>query len=209
MRLLDCVQQTPEWFAARRGVPTASEFNRIITKTGKLSASADEYIGELIDEIVHPESADGFAGNHHTERGNELEPKARAWYRFVTGFDVREVGLVLRDDGKAGCSPDSLIYASEECQHGLEIKAPEGKKHVRWMLGGKLPDEHCQQVHGSMAVTGCARWDFLSYCPGYQPFLVTVERDDYTDAVAAALDAFVKRLASAKAELIEYLPEAA
>lgn len=214
MRLLDLEQGSPEWFAIRCGVPSASGFSNVVTATGKPSASADGYAAELIDEVARPmderereEQEAQFRGNRHTERGHRYEPKARDWFRLVTGLDVREVGFVLNDARTLGCSPDSLIFANGDPAEGLEIKAPEGKKHVLWMLGGKLPDEHKQQVHGSMVVTGLRAWHFVSYCPGYKPFRVRVEWDDYTDAVAKALSSFVDRLAESKAKFTDYLPQ--
>lgn len=210
MRLLDCEQYSPEWWQARAGVPTASCADRILTATGKPSSSADAYIAELVDEIVRPmwerdqeEQAATFGGNRHTERGNALEPKAAAWHQLVTGLASRPVGMVFRDDGKAACSPDRLIGD----RGGLEIKAPEGKKHVLWMIQGGLPAEHRQQVHFSLAVTGLDFWDFVSYCPGYKPFRVRVMPDDYTQKMADAIDAFVIRLDAAKAQFIDYINE--
>jgi len=213
MRLLDLEQGSPEWFAARAGIPTASCFSSIVTAGGKLSASADGYAAELIDEVARPmderdqdEQRAQFHGNRHTERGHDLEPKARDWFRFVTGLDVREAGFVLNDDGTLGCSPDSLIWHGAQPVAGVEIKAPEGKKHVLWMMQGKLPDEHKQQVHGSMVVTGLRQWHFVSHCPGYKPFRVLVDRDTYTDTMGKLLGEFAERLAAAKAQFIDYLP---
>lgn len=214
MLLLDLEQGSPEWWSARMGVPTASCFGNIVTATGKPSASADGYAAELIDELVRPvsereqeEQAAQFRGNRHTERGHAYEPKAREWFRFVTGHDVRLAGFVMNDAGTLGCSPDSLVYFDDVPAEGVEIKAPEGKKHALWMLQNKLPDEHKQQVHGSMIVTGLRVWHFLSYCPGYKPFRVRVDWDEYTDTAAKTLDGFVARLAEAKAQFTEYLPQ--
>jgi hypothetical protein len=190
----------------RRGIPTASCADKLLTKAGKPSSSADAYLGELIDECVHPDAEPTFTGNRHTDRGHELEPQARAWYRLVTGGDVRVAGFILRDDGKAGCSPDSLVWRDGEPRRGVEIKAPEGKKHALWMIGGGLPDEHRQQVHMSMAVTALREWDFLSFCPGYKPFRVEVIWDGYTDLMAKELNAFIARLETAKAQFIDYMP---
>lgn len=230
MRIIDCEQRSQEWYQARMGIPTASEFSRIITPSGKASSSAVGYMGELIDEIVRPmserpedEQMAAFSGNRHTERGNDLEPKARNWYQFVTGAGLTHPGFVLMDDGRAGCSPDSFVFDAEVKglffngiplvgvmpaldsylpRGGLEIKCPEGKKHATWMIEGGLPDEHKQQVHGSMVVTGLKRWYFLSYCPGYKPFLVNVEWDDYTTLVAKHLKAFTDELEVRKARII-------
>ena len=214
MLLLDLVQGEPAWFEARYGLPTASDMSDVITPSGKASASADAYAARLIDDVARPmadrtpeEQETQFKGNRHTERGHALEPRARDWLRFVTGWDIRTAGLVLNDARTMGCSPDSLIYASGEPIEGLEIKAPEGKKHVLWMMGGKLPDEHKQQVHGSMVVTGLRVWHFLSYCPGYKPFRVRVEWDTYTDTCAKLLGEFTERLAAAKAQFIDNIPQ--
>src|SRR5690606_7963138 len=119
--LLDVAQGSPEWLEARRGVPSASNFGSIVTATGKPSSTADAYAAELIDEIVRPmderdreEQESQFRGNRHTERGHRLEPKARDWFRLVTGYDVREVGFVLNDARTLGCSPDSLIFSGND-----------------------------------------------------------------------------------------------
>lgn len=204
MIILDHTQGSPEWYAARRGLPTASEFARIITpKTGRLSAGADAYIAELIDEARRPDQQPTFAGNRHTERGHAIEPEALDWYRFAMDADVRKCGLILNDSRTAGASPDGLAYVNGEPSHGIEIKAPEGKKFVLWRMQGGLPDEHKVQVHGGMVITGADRWDFVAYCDGYAPHLITVERDGYTDLVAEALRQFCKRLAEVSAEIQE------
>lgn len=215
MRLLDLEQGSLEWFQARRGIPTASEFSRIITASGKPSASAAAYRAELIDELVRPletrdedEQAAQFSGNRHTERGHRLEPKARDWLRFVTGQDIRIAGFALNDAGTMGCSPDSLVWL-ETPEAGVEIKSPEGKKHALWMIGGGLPDEHKQQVHGSMVVTGLRSWWFVSYCPGYKPFRTLVEWDAYTDACAKVLADFTAQLAADRERFADYLKVAA
>lgn len=201
MRILECDQYSPEWWRTRSGLPTASGGDRLLTATGKPSASADAYMAELIDELVRPldlrsdeERDASFRGNRHTERGNALEPCARDWHALVTGMRSRQVGMILRDDGLAACSPDSLIGD----RGGLEIKAPEGKKHALWVIGGKLPDEHKQQVHFSLAVSGLDFWDFVSYCPGYVPFHVRVKPDEYTQAMTKAIDDFVTRMEKTK-----------
>lgn len=205
MRIIDCQQHTVEWYDARLGVPTASEFGDIITpKTGKLSASADAYIDRLIDEIVRPDVERGWAGNRHTERGNLLEPDARELYAFMReDAKLRQVGFIVRDDGRAGCSPDSLVEADDDGEGGLEIKCPDGPTHIGYLRAGTLPDKYKPQVHGSLVITGRSWWDFMSYCPGYKPLIVRVTPDDYTRKLADCLDEFLDRLDAAKAQFIE------
>ena len=190
MKIIDCEQRTEQWEAIKRGVPSASEFGDIVTPAkGLYSTSACKYIGRLIDDIVRPGVRRKFGGNAHTERGNELEPEARAPYEFERDTSVREVGFVLTDCGRFGCSPDAMTEDHEGIG-GAEIKSPDGPTHVSWILEGGLPNDHKAQVHGNIIVTGSAWWDFLSYCPGYERILVRVYPDQFTDQLRSHLERF-------------------
>lgn len=198
MIVLDCEQRSPEWYAARLGIPTASEFGSIITPAkGQLAAAHDAYINRLIDEAARPGVDRSWSGNRHTERGRDLEPEARNAYAFLRGVTPREVGMVLNDERTAACSPDSLVDDG-----GLEVKCPDGPTHVAWLRAGKLPDDHKAQVHGCMVITGAPWWDFLSYCDGYRPLLLRVVRDDFTAKLATLLDGFVEKLAIERAKVL-------
>ena len=200
------VQGSEEWHALRRGRPTASRFKDIITAAkGDLSKSSSSYIAELIGECFVPDWVD-FAGNKYTDRGTELEPEARQAFNELTGFQTVEVGFVTRPDGIVGCSPDGLIAGpSGNYMSGLEIKCPSPKVHVSWIMAGGLPDEHKQQVHGSMAVTGLNSWNFFSYFPGLQPFHLVVHRDAYTAKLSASLDQFLIDYAATRSAVIPKL----
>jgi len=53
MIIHDLEQRTEEWYSVRRGLPTASEFGRIVTPVnGDYSASARKYALELIGEMA-------------------------------------------------------------------------------------------------------------------------------------------------------------
>lgn len=186
------VQGSEQWFALRRGRPTASNFHRILTpKKVELAAARWSYMYELISECYFPDLT-VFEGNFWTDRGEELEPIARAKFSEVTGLAVKQVGFITRDDEIVGCSPDGLIV-DDECNWlaGLEMKCPAPKTHVQYVHEGELPDAYKAQVHGSMAVTGLDAWHFFSYCPRFQPFHLIVERDAYTERLSKALDTFL------------------
>lgn len=219
------IQGSDAWFALRRGRPTASRFKDIITaQKGDLSKSSPAYIAELIGECFVPDWID-FAGNKVTDRGTELEPVARKAYEAHTGHKTTEVGFVTRADEVVGASPDGLILrpgkdlerdaiydekkriinGTELFSWGIEIKCPSPKVHVGWVMAGTLPDEHRQQAHGAMAVTGLNRWDFFSFFPGLQPFHVIVHRDAYTAKLSASLDTFLIDYAAARSAVISKL----
>ena len=48
--ILTMEQGTPEWFKAKAGVPSSSNFHRIITSTGEPSKSINDYAFELAVE---------------------------------------------------------------------------------------------------------------------------------------------------------------
>lgn len=196
MQIMTCEQRSPEWYALRRGVPTASEFSSIITpKKREYAAAADTYINQLIDELMRPDAGPSFTGNRHTERGEVLEDEARELYAFEREVVPQQVGFILNDDGTLGCSPDSMI----QTDGGLEIKCPDGPTHVKWVRAGGVPDEHKPQVHGSLIITGREWWDFMSHCPGYDPLIVRVYPDSFTEALQKHLDRFLREYAEARA----------
>lgn len=197
----DLEQRTEQWFKVRAGRPTASNFDRIITPTGNDSSQWSSYAIELCASCLRPDEI-AWEGNRHTDRGEELEPKARDLFTELTGLDVRQVGFVTRDDGIVGCSPDALIYDGDEIVAGLELKCPLAKNHAAYLLAGVLPPEYKPQVHGSMAVTGLDEWWFMSYCPGLAPFKLKVERDEFTEKVSDALDRFLIFYAAERKRII-------
>jgi len=189
-------QRTDEWFAIRCGIPTASSADKILTPTGKLSAQSEAYLNQLLAD----RAGYGDAQMEPTEwmlRGIELEPEARAMFEFQMGLKVEQVGFITNEEGTAGCSPDGLIIPN--WRHGFEVKCPKASTHFGYLRAGVLPPYYAPQVHFSMAVTGLAAWWFMSYYPGLDPLIVLIERDDYTEKVAAAIALFSQRLESESA----------
>lgn len=194
MILVDCEQLSPEWWEAKRGIPSASDFDKIVTpKKMELSEQADGYICELIAGIIYP------SPNYFTVRGRPVsqamqdgidnEPAARKWYELQKNVDCRRVGFCTTDDGRLGCSPDGLVGEDG----GIEIKAPELKTQLKYLLDGTLPNDYKMQVHGSLIVTGRKWWDFFSYCPPAPPFLIRVTPNEVTKKLEEGLKQFLVR----------------
>lgn len=184
-----CTQGSDEWFALKRGIPSASSFSRIIQpKKTELSASAMGYVCELIADKydLHYFERDDYV-SAAMKQGMVLEPEAIRTYEFHRNVKLDRIGFVTRDDGKVGCSPDAIVGEDGV----IEIKAPEPKRHVEWFLKNELPDEHKCQVHGELLITGANWADFMSYCPGFPPLIVRVEPDDFTKRLAEVLEEFL------------------
>lgn len=192
MIALTMPQRSDAWFAARRGIPTASRFDMVLTpKTGNPSASQAKLINELIAESVLPaEEGVILPITDEMEYGMKLEAEARCAYELEhTSGNVKEVGFVLHDSGLFGGSPDAFVGDVG----GVEIKCPAAKTHIGYVRDGELPDDYKCQVHGHLIITGRPWWDFWSYCRHFDPFLVRVERDEFTAKLEAELFAFCAR----------------
>ena len=200
--LLNCEQGTDEWRNARLGIPTASQFSRIVTSTGKPSGQSQGYLAELLAEHATHVAQDSYK-SADMERGNELEAQARARYELTTGNDVVEIGGMYLDEHRTVmASPDGLIPA---LKRGLEIKCPLMKTHIQYCWAGILPTAYVLQVQGNMWVSGYETWDFVSFCPEYTPqpiLIVTVQRDEKLIKVMdQSIRAFSKTLEAHKAAL--------
>lgn len=174
--ILDMVQGSPEWLQARLGIPTASEFSRIITPSkGDLSKSAAGYAQELVTEILLGEPLESSVGNlDWVVRGKLLEPQAVAQYEFTMDVETMPVGFVTTDDGRVGCSPDRLLVGSRGC---MEVKCPKPATHMGYLLDGPGLDYRCQ-IQGQLAIGEFAFCDFYSFHPALPPALLRVERDE-------------------------------
>jgi hypothetical protein len=195
---LDCAQGSDEWIDARLGVPTASQFHRIITpKTMKPSSAAETYAHELLAEELLGHSLDEGESQFMT-RGSALELSAVQFYEFNRDEHTERVGFILLDNLRAGCSPDRLVGENG----GLEIKCPSAAIHVAYMLGSDAEKYRCQ-VQGALWITGREWWDQLSYNPEMQPVLIRHQRDEeFIAKLSAAVNVFAEYLDECRAKLV-------
>lgn len=200
IQIFDCEQGSPEWFEARLGIPTASEFSTVMAKgkDGGASKTRADYLNKLAGEILTGEPMESYS-NNFMERGKELEDEARRLYAFMTDNEPQRVGFIR--NGNAGCSPDSLIGSGS----GLEIKVAIPHIQIARLKAGTLPAEHRAQIQGSIWLSGRSQWDFMSYCPKLPPLIVTVPRDDgYIATISGAVDMFNAELAETVKRIRNY-----
>lgn len=200
--LMEMIQGSREWIEARLGVLTASQVSKLVTPTGKLSASRTDLLCSLIAEKLTGEPADDFAGTYWTDRGQALEDDAGAYFSLQTGMDPTAVGFVYKDDTKrAGCSPDWLVYMGEDPICGVEVKCPKAATHVRYLLDEKA-DKYMPQIQFSLWVTDLPVWWFMSYHPGMPPLLRQFEPDkDWQAAFDKHVPIFLDEVSAALGRL--------
>lgn len=196
---LDVMQGSKEWFAARAGVPTASEFDRILTpSTLKLSKQADGYLHRLLAEWMTGQVFETETRVWAMDQGIEREEEAVQYFELTTGKTTRLAGFCLTDDRQVGASPDRFVDDDEL----LEVKAPLASTHVGYLLGEALPLDYVLQVQGQLFVTQKQACYFLSYYPALPPLLLRIEPDPtYQHAIAVALRVFCLRLEDGKRKL--------
>lgn len=159
-------QRSPEWHDIRKGKMTASEA-QCIAANGK---GLETYIYKVVVGKLTGVSPDSFAGNRHTERGNELEPDARLSYELVRDVAVEQVGFIEADE-YLGASPDGLVGDDG----GIEIKCPDDVKFFKLLIGTEKPDEEyiwqCQMI---LLVSGREWIDLCFYNPNFTKSLIVV-----------------------------------
>lgn len=185
-------QGSDEWLWLRLGVPSASNFKRIIQPVKMKAADGwDDYIAELCAERFLRSPLEPFVSGF-VQRGTDLEPEAVSHYEFLTDTDTQVVGWCTTDDGSVGCSPDRLVG-----DEGLaEIKCPSAKNHMGYLLDPEsLRADHKCQTQGQLWVTGRKWCDLMAYNPILPSVRVRVEPDPaFQAALTTCLVGFTKRL---------------
>lgn len=198
-------QRTPEWFAARLGLATASEYVTILTRgrKGEPSKVRQKYAMELAAERITGIPNPCFV-SRPTTWGIEQEPLARSAYELHTGCFIEEGGFIKHPSLDAGCSPDMLV----DDQGGGEVKCPYNSDiHLSSILHG-MPKEHKAQVQGTLWITGREWYDFVSFDPR-QPLglQLYVERQFRDDEFIARLESEIVLFLGEVSEIEERLRE--
>lgn len=191
LEVISCEQNSPQWVAARSGVPSSSEFATIMAKGrgGGESLTRKKYLHKLAAERILGKPVETWGGNADTERGHALEPEARALYAFMSNNEPQQVGFMRR--GPIGASPDSLVGDDGL----LEIKTRAPHLQIALLESNTFPPEHKAQVQGQLLVSGRQWVDFFSYSPGLPPFQTRIHREPiYIAEMQKAIKEFLVEL---------------
>ena len=210
MPVLHQVEQgTDAWKALRCGIPTASNFKKIVTPTGKFSEQSKGYMYELIAEWLFQMPFEDIGAESLDQResktvwmtrGNDMEPQAVKAYEFEHDVKVQKVGFITNDLGNIGCSPDRLVGDDGL----LEIKCPKVNTHLGYMLTGSIEQEYRPQHQGQLLIAQREWCDIQSYFPGLPTVIIRVNLDEaYRKILAPALEEFIQKLEQSKIDLID------
>jgi hypothetical protein len=199
-------QRSDEWYAARKGRPTASEFDRLITGSGKLSDRHTTYAAELIAERIfgnRPDRQD-ISNLPAVRYGIDYEPEAKKTLATtLPGMpEILGGGWMTDDSERFGCSPDGRIETGNRAEL-VEIKCPEVTTHIKSLLFG-LDEKYKAQVQGQLLISGYQCVHFFSYRHDCPPFYARVERDEpFLRALAKILDSFCNLLEVKERQLLD------
>ncbi len=179
MQVLDCIQGSEEWLAARCGSLGASSISDMVAKTRTgWGSSRFNLAARLVCERLTGTPQESYT-NAAMQWGHDTEPQARAMYEFMRDVAVQQVGLVLHPSiNKSHASPDGIVG-----DDGLiEIKCPNTATHIETLLSEDVEGKYVKQMQWQMACCGRAWCDFVSFDPRLpaemQMFVQRVARDD-------------------------------
>lgn len=193
------VQGTSLWRELRCGIPTTSQFSRIVTPKGEPSKSDEMYLFELLGERLTGDPTDHIT-TEWMDRGKDLEAEAIRFYQFTRDVETEPVGFITNDAQTIGTSPDHLVGPNGL----LEIKICKPATHIGYLLqSGTAYKEHRTQVQGQLWIAEKEFDDLLAYNPKLPPALYRVERDEpFIKLLAKRLDDFSQSLEALYAELV-------
>jgi hypothetical protein len=223
-------QGSIEWHTLRSVIPTASNFDRLITPAKWEPTKGDTRRGyqlELLANRIFGLPAE-IAGISALAHGREWEPIARAAYEFERGVEIKDAGFFTDDEERYGASPDGLIG-----DDGLiEFKNPESPKvHLSALIDSLeyaanvenwtaiVPNgsyvtgfvrDHWAQVQGQLYVTGRAWCDVVCNFSRLPMVVVRVYQNPvYIGILSTALDIFCADMAEmeTKAKVHGWLKE--
>lgn len=207
------IQGSEEWHAARCGLLTASEMDRIITpKKLELSASGKgahlhELLAQRITKYVEPT----YIGDKML-RGHEDEIEACIEYGRKYG-PVDQVGFITnnRHGFTLGFSPDGKVIGANA---GIENKSRDQKFQVETIINDEMPVDYVLQVQTGLIVAEWDWIDFNSYSGGLPMATIRIYPDpvvqdaiinvagEFERLLSAKLAAYHERLADKDARLI-------
>jgi predicted phage-related endonuclease len=162
MRENNPLQQTGAFWNSRIGKLTASRMASAMSylKGGGDSAARKDLKIEILAERLTDNIVPKFV-NGAMQWGIDHEAMAKEAFEAKTGLKITDVGFIDHPMIEFfGASPDGFVNDGR----AIEIKCPTTATHLKYLLGGVIPDEYKPQMSVQSACTGKAVW-FASFDP--------------------------------------------
>ena len=199
--IIDCIQGDEVWKKARLRIPTASNFGKILTATGKVSDTRTAYMKELACEAVSGRSEDTFQ-SYRMKQGTTNEVESRRVYAMNhEDLNVYQVGFVYKDERRmTGGSPDALV----DSDGGFETKDAKFTIQYDRLNERKIVTSHIPQVQGCIWICEREWFDWQSYCSGLPVLCIRIYRDEvYISRLEEEIEKFCYELSNCIRKLKE------
>jgi YqaJ-like viral recombinase domain len=167
---IEARSHTDQWYAARRGMLTASRMHDACNflQGGKPSAKRTNYMKDVVAERLT-----GIATSHYVSMemqwGIDHEKDAIAAFERETGLLVWPAGLVLHPTIEFfGATPDGFVYVwieDREVVVPLEAKCPTTQTFIEWRMANEIPDRHRLQLLAQMSCCEALLGIFVAHDP--------------------------------------------
>ena len=201
----DLVQGSEEWHAARCGILTASEMNRIVTPTLKPASNEKErtHLWELLAQRITRYVEPQYVSDDML-RGHEDEVLAVDLYA-KTYAPVTPIGFIKNDKWgfTLGYSPDGLVGDDGQVECKSRSQKYQIRTFVNHISAETIDPDFAIQVQTGLLVSERKWCDLASYCGGLPMATVRVFPDaTIQTAIIEAATAFEKRLAAAHEQFL-------
>ncbi len=163
-------QGTLPWYLLRKGIPTSSDFDQVMTpKTRKPSSARHKYACRILAGRLMNWQADSLDKIDHIRAGKENEPIAVARLEILRDIKTRRIGLVRTNDLRFGASPDRAVaHDDDHIDICIEVKSPTPPIMFEYLL---LPDQdvYACQRQGQLFVCECDKAIFHASNPFMEP----------------------------------------
>ena len=171
-RRKDYAQRTPEWFAIRQGLLTASDAASALDIKPYAS-----YRGSSRAELLRKKVSNAPLNNMFVVHGQKYEDEARSWACAAMGEEAHDIGLVVHDTHAwLAASPDGVTRSGKL----MEIKCPL----KRTIEPGQIPHHYYPQVQVQMEVCDIDQTIFVQY----KPSAITRDGRAFIDIVVVERD---------------------
>lgn len=212
----DVEQGSAEWHDLRSVIPTASNFDRLITPAKWEPTKGDtrrNFMLQLLSNRIFGLDPAAQFTSSAMEHGREWEPIARAAYEFDRGVTIQDGGFWTDDQQRYGASPDGLIgddglvefkNPASPAVHlanffdDVSLYAPRRERWTVDVSAGAITGflrDHWVQVQGQLFVTGRSWCDLVSNFSRLPMVVVRVHRNEtFLGLLEAALSEFCTEL---------------
>lgn len=158
MRKIDIEQGTYEWHLLRQGCVTGTTLSSAIGSPKVQETLLYKLVAERMTE---PQIDD--INSKAVERGSQLEPLARKAVIAETGINFTETGVLESEEVPwFRISPDAIYETGGKIVGGLEIKCPDSKKHIEYVIKGGIPKEYRDQVRAPFLMSEDIEWWYFA-----------------------------------------------